>query len=665
MNDRDTRKNKLEQSLRTRSAGPAADGQERAASDIAARPAAPLASRRHLLYTMAAAGTAMILGQYPKQAAAAPSTDRKPFINVTDPAYGARGDGMHDDRAAIQQAIDQLGSTGGTVYFPAGTYVIGAAGSLTNAPLFLGSNVQLVGSGRNVTILTLPDNVRQVAPGPGVAGLSNGAILVNKGNSWWFSPAGPTDSSVTIAHMTLDGNKAGQTAVASDAAYTALYLDNMADVYVHDVEIRNCALDGMLISGPNSGEPTTQLMVRDSLFEAIWSHDNPNTGMSITGTAQSLRFVNCVLENNGTNGGWGFDIEPTFSQVPIQGIHFATCGFLANGTGIAVAPRDACPVQDLSLTDCDFANNEGNGFYTSAASGLLTNCRLLGCTFRGQGLYACFIDSNGYGLIMGCDFNQNGGNPPYDENQLQIQNAASGWRVIGNRFQPRPTSQAFAVALAGNCSNVLIMGNDYQAPPTTLIQQGGCHPFVEGNLRTAGHVIHSNTGNGAALDSASGLVCGTSIDPTTGLVTGCTVGLTIPPAAVQTTRGNVRVNPGDTQATITFDTPLPTNQYQVTAVTLAWLDNLGAGLWTVDSSSITAQGFTIAWPPAAAPNGAFADDYLNWTIALAGGVHAATATGAPTSGSHQRGEMYVDGAGSLFVCTASGTPGTWRQVQLM
>jgi hypothetical protein len=36
--------------------------------------------------------------------------------------------------------------------------------------------------------------------------------------------------------------------------------------------------------------------------------------------------------------------------------------------------------------------------------------------------------------------------------------------------------------------------------------------------------------------------------------------------------------------------------------------------------------------------------------------------GPPTTGSHAKGEIYMDSAGALFVCTAGGTPGTWRRV---
>jgi hypothetical protein len=36
--------------------------------------------------------------------------------------------------------------------------------------------------------------------------------------------------------------------------------------------------------------------------------------------------------------------------------------------------------------------------------------------------------------------------------------------------------------------------------------------------------------------------------------------------------------------------------------------------------------------------------------------------GKPTSGAHTKGEIYMDSKGALFVCTANGTPGTWRKV---
>jgi hypothetical protein len=42
-----------------------------------------------------------------------------------------------------------------------------------------------------------------------------------------------------------------------------------------------------------------------------------------------------------------------------------------------------------------------------------------------------------------------------------------------------------------------------------------------------------------------------------------------------------------------------------------------------------------------------------------------SAAGPPNSGTHKMGELYVDVNGVLYFCTANGTPGTWKMVQLV
>jgi len=49
------------------------------------------------------------------------------WVNVKAAPYSAKGDGVTDDTAAIQAAIDSIPSSGGAVYFPRGEYIITAA----------------------------------------------------------------------------------------------------------------------------------------------------------------------------------------------------------------------------------------------------------------------------------------------------------------------------------------------------------------------------------------------------------------------------------------------------------------------------------------------------------------------------------------------------------
>jgi hypothetical protein len=38
------------------------------------------------------------------------------------------------------------------------------------------------------------------------------------------------------------------------------------------------------------------------------------------------------------------------------------------------------------------------------------------------------------------------------------------------------------------------------------------------------------------------------------------------------------------------------------------------------------------------------------------------AAGAPSSGTWEKGTIIVDSTGAAYLCTASGTPGTWSQL---
>ncbi len=43
-------------------------------------------------------------------------------------------------------------------------------------------------------------------------------------------------------------------------------------------------------------------------------------------------------------------------------------------------------------------------------------------------------------------------------------------------------------------------------------------------------------------------------------------------------------------------------------------------------------------------------------------LHARSTAGAPTTGAWSKGTIILDSAANLFICTAAGTPGTWKKV---
>lgn len=115
-------------------------------------------------------------------------------INVK--AYGAVGDGTTDDSTAIVNALAAVPATGGTLYFPTGTY------KTTAITLNLKNKLTILGDGRGSS--TLKSNNVSVPPGS--------QVLVANSNC----------SDLTISGLTFDGSctqrKAGQQAVIINAS---------------------------------------------------------------------------------------------------------------------------------------------------------------------------------------------------------------------------------------------------------------------------------------------------------------------------------------------------------------------------------------------------------------------------------------------------------------
>lgn len=145
---------------------------------------------------------------------------RRPIFNVRDAAFGARGDGVADDRPAIQAAIDAAAlAGGGLVYLPAGVYWLRSVRVQAGVRFYLlnyYSGVVLAGAGIDRTILRaaagLPDQTRIIS-----SNSSDGLSLVRN---------------ATFRDFTIDGVAAQQPNAGSCVGISNVHTDTIAHLRV-------------------------------------------------------------------------------------------------------------------------------------------------------------------------------------------------------------------------------------------------------------------------------------------------------------------------------------------------------------------------------------------------------------------------------------------------
>lgn len=205
------------------------------------------------------------------------------WYNVLD--YGAVGDGLIDNKLAIQSAIDAADNNGGgIVYFPDGIYsVIAGAG---REGILIGDNTTLLGNGVTSEILFTPDT------------LSSTAIL-NKNSSGTLTEA---QQRVGNTNITIEGIKVRSTRT-TEFLDIGINLSGVDGFLIRDVTVEDiggyCYLIGRTNDDANIGTES-----KNGVIENIKALNFMDQGLEIWG-ATNVRINNVYVSGTGTTTGFG------------------------------------------------------------------------------------------------------------------------------------------------------------------------------------------------------------------------------------------------------------------------------------------------------------------------------------------------------------------------
>jgi hypothetical protein len=390
------------------------------------------------------------------------------YFNVV--TYGAYGDGVHDDTAAIAAAIASA-PNGGTIYFPPGTYLA------TNFSLT--SGIYLVGSGIGATTIKLKNSTNTDL-------ISMQANLINLSASPNTGSTG-TLSNFGISSLTLDGNKANQ---SSGTSYPLRFYGY--NFILRDVQILNGYTGGALIDWNGAsfiGEPSDEM---ESYIDTCKFHGCNGIGLQMGGPHDS-RWHNVLSFNHGAHN---FHIAPNAT-----GILATNCHGYAN-------PNTANVVDYLiEAPGCQFTNCVGEGSYHADVVILANNT-----SWVGGNIYNGSSAAGAIGMQLG----QQAGQTPYTGQILQSAGVTTAANVGGCFIQTIFTSYVASSINFANEGNNSIEANIFQTSGTAITGTPATSDYY--NLVVRGLTPDGTVGKGGGVQIVSDSAPALSVQSANGLV---------------------------------------------------------------------------------------------------------------------------------------------------
>lgn len=292
--------------------------------------------------------------------------------------YGAKGDKISKDTAAIQSAINACNQAGGgTVYFPAGDYLSGKIQLLSNVNLHVGAGATIWASRQpsdyqGSRTLILAEHAQQIS----VEGL--GTLHGIGEADWGRRPKGRGVLGATPSPEKAPSFRAGIIRFSDCRGIVIrsiriLFSDTWT---IHLRGSENVLVDGVTIlnnyfrANSDGIDPVSCKNVRISNCHIVAGDDCIALKTTESGPCENVVVSNCTLESIATAVKIGTETPQDF-----RNIHFSNCTIQNSTVGIGIYVKDGATVERVTFSNISIASSSA----TVAAN-------------QGRGIYPIFVD---------------------------------------------------------------------------------------------------------------------------------------------------------------------------------------------------------------------------------------------------------------------------------